>query len=570
MVQTIVYGMGILNIRFYALAAASCLFFATGCQRAPKTTASQEISFQDLQAAQSSQEWLTHGHDYSNQRFSPLAQVDASNAQRLVAAFVFQTGIGEGFETTPLVSNGVMYLSTAFDNVFAVNASDGTLLWRYHPTLKPARKLCCGPVYRGVALADGLVFIGQVDGKLVALDQYTGAVQWSTQVAENAQGYSITSAPLVYKDLVLIGVAGGEFAIRGSLSAYSIDDGHLVWRWYSTDARHWGAAFSENAPGGYSLHRNIARERATYHLFADAWRRGGGAVWTTPAADVRRNAIYLTTGNPWPDYSSYVRPGDNLFTDSIVALDASTGRMKWYFQEVPHDVWDWDSASPPLLFDVKDASGQTVSAVGEAGKTGWFYIVNRDTGKLIRLSDPFVPQMNIFRPPTAAGTVEEPGGGGGSNWSPVSFNPSLQLAVVSAISHPVRFYTRNQLRASPLDSIGSGAGDDESAPHYGLASGIDVDTGKILWQDRFDRALMGGSLSTAGGVTFVGESSGYFDALETRTGKVLWRFQTGAGVNAPPIAFAVDGEEYVAVASGGNERVHSRLGDSLFVFHIPR
>ncbi len=508
-----------------------------------------------MRQALNSAEWLTYGHDYTNQRFAPLDQITKSNVARLTPAYVFQTGIADAFETSPIVSNGIMYLSSAQDHVFAIDARTGEVLWDHAPRLKEHLNICCGPVNRGVALADGLVLIGLVDGRLVALDQYTGDVQWSVQVADNALGYSITAPPLAYKDMVIIGVAGGEFGIRGSITAYALDDGHLVWRWYATDRQHWAGTFAATAPGGIPLDRNLARERATYHDYAQAWRRGGGAIWQVPAADPQRDAIYFATGNPWPDYAGDVRPGDNLFTDSIVSLNASTGRMNWYFQEVPHDVWDFDAASPAMLFDTVDTSGHAVNAVAEAGKTGWFYILNRDTGKVIRISERFVPQPNSFAAVLRTGPLGLNESGGGSNWSPVSYNPQLKIAVTVGISRPIRIHHR-QARTPAL-------------AHHGVASGIDVDTGKIVWQDYFDEPLQGGTVSTSGGLTFLGESNGYFDALDTKTGAVLWRFQTGAGVNAPPIAFAIDGEEYIAVASGGNQRVHSRYGDSLFVFHLP-
>lgn len=289
----------------------------------------------------------------------------------------------------------------------------------------------------------------------------------------------------------------------------------------------------------------------------------------TPCADPERNVIYLTTGNPWPDYASDVRPGDNLYTDSIVALDAATGKLKWYFQEVPHDLWDWDAASPPVLFDTFDSSGGRVAAIGEAGKTGWFYVLDRDTGKLVRRSQNFVPQSNMFVEPTRRGVDVLPGPGGGSNWSPVSMNQRDGIVVVTAISSNATIYGDERSRSSTDDSLGSYV-EHHHGTQYGLASGIDVNDGHLVWQDRFSDPMIGGSASSSGGITVFGESNGNVDAVATTTGILLWRFRTGAGVNAPPVIYKSGGHEYIAIASGGNERVHSRLGDSIFVFSLPR
>jgi alcohol dehydrogenase (cytochrome c) len=557
---------------------AGCLLAglaACAVKSPPAATTSAEVTFSELKAARTSSEWLTYGHDYDNQRYASLDEINTRNVSKLVPVYVFQTGVAEPFETSPIVSNGMIYLTAAGDRVFAVDARRGSLVWQYSPHIEHKMKLCCGPVNRGVAIGDGLVFVGQLDDRLVALDEHTGRVVWSTAIANESDGYSITMAPLVYGNTVIVGVAGGEFAIRGFIAAYSITDGHEVWRWYSTDPQHWAGNFVSTTADGSPLHRDIAKERSSYSRFSDAWKRGGGAIWMTPAADPVRNTIYFTTGNPWPDYSDARRPGDNLYTDSIVALNASTGKLRWYFQEVPHDLWDWDAASPAVLFDTKDAAGHPRAAIGEAGKTGWFYVLDRDTGALIRRSDNFVPQLNMFQEPTPRGIDVLPGAGGGSNWSPVSMNPTLGIAVVTAIHNPVRFYTGGTKKGEDADegagetgSLGSRSERIEGSRRYGLVSGIDVNTGNLVWQDRFGEPFIGGSVSTGGGVTFFGESNGNFDAVDTKSGTLLWQFQTGAGVNAPPIVFSLDGHEFVAVASGGNNRVRSRIGDSLFVYAL--
>jgi PQQ-dependent dehydrogenase (methanol/ethanol family) len=548
-----------------ALAPAAALADTTAAPGA----APAQISAADLQNAHESSSWLTYGHDYSNQRFSPLAQITPQNAAALQPAYVFQTGVAAPFETTPIVSDGKMYVTTAYDHVFAVDAATGKKLWHYQAKLGKTI-FCCGPVNRGVALVGNTLYLGQLDGKLVALDAATGKVNWEVQAGDNAAGYSLTMAPLAYKDMIIVGGAGGEYGVRGSVTAYAQSDGHLMWRWYSTDAEHWAGKFTPTTSDGIPLHRDIAAEKAAYSAHADAWKIGGGATWMTPAVDVARNTIYVSTGNPSPDLLGAARPGDDLYTDSIVAIDASTGKIKWYYQEVPHDVWDLDAVSPVVLFDTVDANGKTVAAVGEAGKTGWFYVVDRDTGKLIRKSEAFVPQANMFAQPTEAGVRMLPGANGGVDWSPPSYDPSMHYAIVSALHQPMIYSTKPQELESGALWLGSAFAGIPTEQQYGLLSAIDTNTGKLAWQYKVDYPMLGGSVSTAGGVTFVGESNGMFDAFDTKGGKLLWQFNTGAGVNAAPMVYELDGQEYVAVASGGSFQIGTQYGDSLYVFKIPR
>lgn len=504
----------------------------------------------DLTSAASDTEWHSYGHGYFNQRFSQIDQVNSRNVGQLAPAYAFQTGVLGAFETSPLVADGTMYLTTAYDGVFAIDAKTGELRWKRDP-LTGEFQHCCGPVNRGAAIWNDLVLIGQLDDKVVALDRNTGAVKWSSRIADNAKGYSITLAPLVYSDLVVVGVGGGDLGIRGSLIALSVRDGKVRWRWYATDPQHWfGTSPDLKTDTGYLQGDAAARARK---IFARSWMRGGGGIWTTPAIDPSRNAIYLTTGNPWPDLDGTTRPGDNLFTDCIVALNASTGRMIWYFQEVPHDTLDLDAASPPVLFQTIDARGQRVDAVGEIGKTGLFYVLDRDSGKLIRQSK----DVSGIRMP---GNLKQ--WAGGTSWSPMSFDPNLGFAIVTATRH---LRPEPGKRRSGLAELAR-----EWRVIYSSVSAVNVATGAIVWQDEFDGGLVGGTVSTASGITFVGEANGYFDALDTRTGLRLWHFQTGAGVNAPPVVFMEDGQQYIAVASGGNQQLGTPKGDALFAFRLSR
>jgi PQQ-dependent dehydrogenase (methanol/ethanol family) len=420
------------------------------------------------------------------------------------------------------------------------------------------------------------VYVGTLDGRVLALDARTGDVKWEVEVSDPSGGYSITMAPLIVGENVIVGVSGGEYGIRGHLTAYNMATGKQAWRWYSIPAPKGDPTYDEKAPNGWwgtwapkaeeaDLHRDIAKEKADSAKYADAWKTGGGGVWTTPAYDKETNTIFATVGNPSPDLDGSVRPGDNLFTDAMVAIDARTGKTKWYYQTVPHDVWDLDATSPSV---VTTLNGKKV--VLHAGKTGWLYIVDAATGKLVRKSENFVPHENIFALPTAKGTRMLPGANGGSEWSPISVSPRLGYAFVAGLHQPMNYITHT----APLEKgrlwLGSAFVGIPGEEQYGLFSAIDLKTGKIAWQNKVPQPMMGGSLSTAGGLTFTGEGNGNFNAYESRTGKLLWQFNAGAGCNAAPISFEQDGEQFVAVACGGNFQLSYPLGDAVMVFGLPK
>ncbi|HTT05046.1 MAG TPA: PQQ-binding-like beta-propeller repeat protein [Steroidobacteraceae bacterium] len=507
--------------------------------------------------------WPSYGGDYANTRYVPLNQINARSVRALAPAWIFQTGKSGSFEDSPVIVDGVMYVTSGVTNtVFALDARTGQRLWT-HETILGFASFCCGPNNRGVAVAGGKVFYGTLDGKLVALDARTGKQLWSIQVGDPKAGVSETMAPLAWNDMVFIGSAGGEYGIRGSLTAYAQNDGRQLWRWWVVGP-HWEGKYVETVHG-YSLHRNIAQEKADAARYADAWQHGGGPIWTTPALDPDSGTLYVSTGNPAEQLIDKTRPGDNLYTDSIVALDARSGKMKWYYQETPHDVWDYDAASPPVLFEAADGSGRMVPAVGEAGKTGWFYVVNRRNGRLLRVSDPFVPITNIYTRPTAGGITITPGGVGGSNWSPTSYNPTLHLVYIAGLNVPL---VDDPNPSEPWTYGGKrwAGGHEHGVPGEhgsGTFTAIDPSTGKIVWQNAMRFPMINGSLATPE-LTFVGEPTGLFDAFDARTGKTLWQFQTGAGISAPPVAYEIDGREYVAVASGGGTG-----GDAVEVFALP-
>jgi PQQ-dependent dehydrogenase (methanol/ethanol family) len=525
-----------------------------------------------LEQAQKSGDWLMYGHNYSNNRYSPLAQINTTNVRTLVPRMVFQTGTERlgSLETTPVVVNGIMYItSPAVPNnvVVAVDV-------RTHKNA-PVSTACCGPNNRGVAISGGNVYVATLDAQLVALDQATGKEKWVATVGDPAEGYTETMAPLVIDDKVIIGVSGAEYGIRGFVKAFNAGTGKLMWTWYTIpapDARAdeggingWFGHWSQTTPEGTNLNRDIAKEKADSAKYADAWMHGGGSMWMTPAYDPSTKMMYISIGNPSPDLDGSVRPGDNLWTESIVALDATTGKFKWGYQMLPHDVWDLDAASPPVITTV---SGR--KAVVHAGKTGWVYVLDAATGKLIRRSDAFVPQVNMFAKPTAEGTRMLPGANGGQEWSPIAVNPELQYAYSVALHQPMIYKTHYAPYERGRLWLGSAFIAIPGEAQWGYVSAINLQTGKVAWQVKTDQPMIGGATATAGGLMFTGEGNGWFKAYDARTGEVLWKFYCGAGVNAAPSVFQVDGEQFVAVAAGGNFQLGYPLGSAVFVFGLPK
>jgi alcohol dehydrogenase (cytochrome c) len=532
-----------------------------------------------LKAPQSG-DWLMYGHNYTNNRYSPLKQINRANVGNLVPRMVFQTGTERlgSLETTPVVVNGIMYITspaTPNNVVVAVDLRTQKTLWRYEHKNAPVSTACCGPNNRGVAVSGNNVYVATLDAQLIALDQATGKEKWVVTVADPAEGYTETMAPLIIDDKVIIGSSGAEYGIRGFVRAYNAATGALVWNFYTIpapDARAdeggingWYGHWSPTTPEGTPLHRNIAKEKADSAKYADAWKTGGGSMWMTPAYDPDTKMMYVSIGNASPDLDGSVRPGDNLWVESIVALDATTGKFKWGYQMVPHDVWDLDATSPPVITMVDGRK-----AIVHAGKTGWMYVLDAATGKLIRRSDAFVPQENMFAQPTAEGTRMLPGANGGQEWSPVAVNPELQYAYSVALHQPMNYKTHYAPYETGRLWLGSAFVAIPGEAQWGYVSAINLKTGKIAWQVKTEQPMIGGATTTAGGLMFTGEGNGWFRAYDARTGKVLWSFFCGAGVNAAPSVFEVDGEQFVAVAAGGNFQLGYPLGDAVFVFGLPK
>ncbi len=523
-------------------------------------------------------DWTTYGGNDENQRFSQLKQITTKNVGQLVLRRMFQTGIEKlgSFENTPIVTGGVMYVTTPYNTAMAYDLNTGKELWRYSHKLGTTI-YCCGPNNRGVGIHGGAhVYMGTLDARLVALDAKTGKVLWDKEVADPAFGYSITHAPLILGDNVIVGVSGGEYGIRGHVTAYNAGSGEQVWRWYSIPAPKGDPTFDDKAPNGWwgtwapkaedaDLHRDIAKEKADSAKFADSWQRGGGGVWMTPAYDKESNTIFVAVGNPSPDLDGSVRPGDNLYTDGVVAIDASNGKTKWYYQTVPHDVWDLDAVSPPVVTTV---GGQKV--VVHAGKTGWVYVLDAATGKLVRKSDAFVPQENMVALPTPEGTRMLPGANGGAEWSPIAIDQGLGYAFVAALHQPMHYKVHNAPWEKGRLWLGSAFVAIPGEEQYGLYSAVDLKTGKIAWQNKVPQPMMGGALATAGGLTFTGEGNGNFNAYDSKSGKLLWQFNGGAGCNSAPMSYVHGGEQFIAVACGGNFQLSYPLGNSLLIFGLPK
>ncbi len=524
-------------------------------------------------------DWPTYGGNVWNQRYSGLTAISTKNVNQLVPRSILQTGIPKqgSFENTPIVIGSNAFVTTPFNTLIAYNTDSRKEIWRYEHKLGTTI-YCCGPNNRGVAVHGPHVYMGTLDARLLAFDATSGKVVWDVEVADPTFGYSITHAPLVVGNNVIVGVSGGEYGIRGHVTAYDAVSGKQVWRWYSIPApkgdptfdpiapNGWWGDWVKSTPEGNGLNRDIGKEKGDSAKNADAWTRGGGGVWMTPAYDPESGTIYVAVGNPSPDLDGSQRPGDNLYTDAVVAIDAASGKTKWYYQTVPHDVWDLDAVSPPVVAKVNNKK-----VILHAGKTGWLYILDAANGKLVKKSDAFVPQENIFALPTGGqGTRMLPGANGGAEWSPISVDPTLGYAFVAALHQPMWYRTNYAPWEKGRLWLGSAFVAIPGEEQYGLLSAIDLKSGKIAWQKKVPQPMMGGTLSTAGGLTFTGEGNGNFNAYDSKTGNLLWQYNAGAGCNSAPMSFEWKGEQFIAVACGGNFQLNFPLGNSVVIFGLPK
>jgi alcohol dehydrogenase (cytochrome c) len=503
-----------------------------------------------LRASTEPGEWLTYSGDYSARRYSPLADITPANVASLRPAWIYQSLEPGTIQASPLVADGIMYLTEPRGHLAAIDVHTGRLLWRYAVTLpKNLLTLGFGPTNRGVALLDSTVFVGTLDARLIALDARSGALRWKTQVGDNAAGFSITGAPLALNGLVVVGVSGGEAGIRGFLDAYDAKTGERRWRFYTIPA-----------PG----------EPGAETWSGDAWKTGGGATWLTGSYDPELDLIYWGVGNPGPDWNGDNRPGDNLYTCSLVALDASTGTLRWHFQFTPHDTHDWDATEIPVLIDGAVA-GRPRKLVAFANRNAFFYLLDRVTGEFL-LGTPYAHQTwadgldPLGRPrfrngtePTEAGTLLTPSLQGATNWFSPAFSPRTRLFYVAAREMTSRYFKSEASYQPGTYFMGGGESAITGDSATGAIRALDPLSGRVRWEFPLLSAPWGGVLATAGGLVFGGSNEGDFFALDAQTGKPLWSFQTGGAINANPIAFAVDGKEHVAIG----------VGPSLIVFSLP-
>jgi quinohemoprotein ethanol dehydrogenase len=536
--------------------------------------------------------WLTNGGDWFNRRYSPLTQINRDNVARLKSVWrthLNGSGMGARYsgEAQPIVHEGIAYIVTGANDVFALSLESGAILWTYTAKLDPSIDVvCCGWTSRGVGLGDGKIYVGQLDGKLVALDQRSGAVVWSVQAEPWQEGFSITSAPLYYDGLVITGFAGAEFGIRGRVKAYDADDGTLAWTFYTI-------------PGpGEVGHDTWPRDN-------DVWQHGGASVWQTPALDPDLGLLYFSTGNPGPDFNGAVRAGDNLFSAAIVAVEAKTGRYRWHFQQVHHDIWDYDAPSPVVLFDL-EIGGQMRKGLAQPSKTGWVYILDRVNGRPLigieerpvpqeprqatartqpyPVGDAFVPQSvpippegfrpvnegRIFTPFWTDPVVAKPGQSGGANWPPSAYDPRTGYLYVCATDRAGVFKGGADFEIPPDgDRYIGGAFGNIAYGVTGIFAALDMRTNKIVWRQQWPQRCYSGSVATAGGLVFVGRNDGRLTALDSKDGTLLWEFETDAGVNAPASVFEYRGRQYVLVYSAGNAFAATTRGDSVWLFALP-
>jgi alcohol dehydrogenase (cytochrome c) len=497
-----------------------------------------------LKAQGEPSEWLMYDRNYSGWRYSPLTQISTANVAQLRPQWVFQPqGATEAgrFETTPLVYNGIMYLTGSANNAYAVDLQSGQQLWHYQHDPPPNLPLCCGEENRGFAALGNRLLKVNIEGDLVALDALTGRMMWKAHLGDYQKGYSATAAPLVVKNMVLTGVAGGDFGARGFIDAYDAESGKRLWRFYTVPEP--GEPASDTWPTGSRL--------------------VGGATWVTGTYDPELNLVYWGTGNPGPDFIGDARRGDNLYTCSLVALDPDTGKLKWYYQFTPHDTHDWDANATPVLVDL-DYHGQRVKALIQADRNGFFYALNRTNGKFL-YAKPYTqvswakgigpdgrPILVPGQEPTPKGAKVCPGLGGGHNWAPTAYSPQTGLFYFGSTDGCEIYYQSAAPYKAGEFYQGSTPVPIPQEPAKGSIVAMDPATGEIKW--KFDSVNPPGTLgilATAGRLVFGGNSKGYVFALDSRTGKVLWRYQTGGPISTGPISYEFNGKQYVTYVSGG-------------------
>lgn len=496
-------------------------------------------------------DWLSYNGGYEGWRHSKLDEINSGNVEDLRLKWVFQRPISNKFETTPLVYDGVMYLTVPPNEVFALDAETGRGIWHYRRDLPPKIIACCGEVTRGLAVLGDKLFMATLDAKVIALDRVTGRVLWESEMIDYALGYSGTHAPLVVQDKVIVGVAGAEYGIRGFIDAYDVETGERVWRFYTVPEPH--------EPGGDTWG-------------GDSWKTGGGSIWVTPSYDPEANLLYVGTGNPGPDWNGDVRPGDNLYTDSVVALNPDDGTLQWHFQFTPHDTHDWDAVQVMVLVD-REFRGEDRKLLITANRNGFYYVLDRLTGEFLHgrefvkqtwasgLDDSGRPMVLPGTDPSEAGTKVYPMVAGGTNWMSPSYSPDTDLYYVTCREGASMYYKGPAEGHEPGTRFWGSMFMNEETNHewFGAVRALDPESGRAVWEHRFFQPAWAGLLSTAGNLVFAGTQDGWFKALDAGTGEEKWRLQLGGVVQASPIAYESRGRQRVAIAAG----------QSIFVFGLP-
>ena len=521
------------------------------------TGAAAQVSFERLlQADEEPENWLTYSGSYKSNRHSRLDQITPANVIDLELQWVFQAQSLETFEATPLVVDGIMYVTEPTNTVVALDAKLGRIFWIYEYTPSSTARPCCGAINRGLAILDNTIFMATVDANLIALDATSGKPLWKTNVGDPEAGYALTMAPLVIKDKVVVGTAGGEFGIRGFIAAYDAQSGEEAWKFYTIPG--------PGEPG-----------HETWQ--ADDWEHGGASAWITGSYDPDLNLTYWGIGNPGPDWNPSQRPGDNLYSDSVVALDADTGELEWYFQFTPNDPYDYDSVQIPVLIDAPDGAGGTLKLMLWGNRNGFFYVLDRDSGRFLSGS-PFVDVNwasgldDSGRPvltPQPPGATTFPGVQGGTNWYSPSYSPSTGLFYVSiwerygSVFEPEEqeYQAGRMFVGGRFVSPIPGAADMPvlrrghinnwtEAAGNGAVIAIDPRTGRQEWRFGMTDVTVSGILTTGSDLLFTGSREGYFQALDAATGDLLWKQTLGGMIANGPMSYMVDGTQFVAVASG--------------------
>lgn len=582
-----------------ALAAAKPAADAkSGAASAAPIPAAEPVGDVDDKALLAAQEnngnWLMYDRTYNAQRYSGLAQINKQNVARLQPLWTFQTGVLDGFECTPLVIDGVMYVTTPWNHAYAIDCKTGSQLWHYQKSLPENLALCCDAVNRGFAVYGDRLYMTTLDAHLVCLNKNNGEELWDEAITAHGENgaeekeiykmaYSATVAPLVVKGKVIIGISGAEYGIRGFIDAYHAETGKRVWRFYTVPAAEDKAAHSQQAMKTWA---------------GQSWLTGGGSAWVTGTYDPELNTLYWGIGNPSPDFNGEVRQGDNLYTCSIVALNPDDGTYKWHFQNSPHDLWDYDGVNTPTLVDIKQG-GKTVKALIQAHRNGYFYCLNRENGAFI-YGKPFCevtwtdrtkgvdgldpksgrPFVNPAALPTKEGVRVCPGAAGGKEWNPMAYHPGTGFAYVPVINNCAKFTSDKAffIKGQPYWGSSLTLIDGEAS---GAFKAIDVSSGEIKWEVKTRSPMVAGVLATGGDLVFTGDAEGFFTAYDAATGADLWHFQCGSGHHASPITYALGGKQYIAVCVGWGGWTagfagdgapwlrDARRGNTLFVFTLP-